>query len=118
MNLRLWLRALFWRKTLDDLMAEINAGKRRIINGDEIELAKAYQRRLMSKDIRYPCEGEVYESIEDVTVTYMTAHYAPFTGGGKAVLPKGERVRVCKPSNHKPLSVYCDPLRYEELHEL
>ena len=117
MSPRLWLRSLFWRKTLEDLMAEMTAGKRRMINHDEIELAKAYRRRLMPKGIRYPREGEVYESVEDVTIRYMTAHQAPFTGGGEAVLPKGERVRVLKPIDDKPVGVYCDPLRYEELHE-
>ncbi len=98
-------------------MAGMNAGKRRMINRDEIELAKAYKRRPMPKDIRYPREGEIYESIEDVTVTYMTSHHAPFTGGGKAVLPKGEQVRVYKPDNDRPDGVYCNPLRYDELHE-
>lgn len=115
---RLWLRSLFWRKTPDDLLAELTAGKRRMIHRDEIELARAYQRRIMPAGIRYPREGEVYEAIEDVTISYMTSHYAPFTGGGKAVLPKGERVRVSKPIENQPVGVYCDPLRYDRLHDL
>ena len=72
----------------------------------------------MPKDIRYPRDGEVYEALEDFPISYMTAHHAPYTGGGKAVLPKGEKVRVCKPVREKPISVYCDPLRYDELHEI
>ncbi|EEF58926.1 hypothetical protein [Pedosphaera parvula] len=112
-----WYRRLFWRQTVEDLMAELQAGKRTEISGEEVELAKAYQRRRMASDIRFPKAGEIYEAIGDFEVHYMTAHCAPFTGGGRSILPKGERVRVCEPSNPEPLCVYCDPLSYEALHE-
>ncbi len=112
-----WYRRLFWRQTVADLMAELRTGKRTEISGEEVELAKAYQRRKMPSGLKFPKAGEVYEAIEDFEVHYMTAHYAPFTGGGRALLPKGERIRVCEPSNPEPLGVYCDPLNYDALHE-
>ena len=112
-----WYRRLFWRQTVGDLMAELQAGKRTEISGEEVELAKAYQRRQIPPGIRFPKAGEIYEAIGDFEVHYMTAHCAPFTGGGRSVLPKGERVRVCEPSNPEPLGVYCDPLNYDALHE-
>jgi hypothetical protein len=60
----------------------------------------------------------VYEAIVDVPVLYMTHYFdLPYTGGGDAILPKGERVRVSYARGNKPLGVYCDPLRYDELHE-
>jgi hypothetical protein len=112
-----WYRRLFWRQTVDDLMVELQTGKRTEISGQEIELAKAYQRRQMSPGIRFPKTGEIYEAIDDFTVHYMTAHSAPFTGGGRSVLPKGERVRVGEASGLEPLGVYCDPLNYDALHD-
>ena len=112
-----WYRRLFWRQTVRDLLAELQAGKRAEISGEEIELAKAYQKRQIPAGIRFPRAGEIYEAVRDFEVQYMTAHFAPFTGGGKAVLPKGERVRVCEPSDPRPLGVYCDPLNYDALHE-
>lgn len=117
MSTRLWLRSLFWRKTLDDLSAEMKAGTRRIVSREELELAKALTRRRMPTGLRYPRGGEVYEATTDVVVTYMTAHHAPFTGGGKAMLPRGERVRVSGFAGERPISVYCDPLRYDALHQ-
>jgi hypothetical protein len=60
----------------------------------------------------------VYEATVDVPVSYLTHYFdLPYTGGGEAVLPKGERVRVGYALGERPLGVYCDPLRYEELHE-
>ena len=72
----------------------------------------------MASDLRYPREGEVYEAIEDAPVGYMTHYFnLPYTGGDDATLPKGERVRVSYARGENPVGVYCDPLRYEELHE-
>lgn len=110
-----WFRRLFWRKTVGDLMAELETGQRTRINAEEIELAEAYQRRRLPPDIRFPQAGELYEVLDDFEAHFMTQHFAPFTGGGRAILPKGERVRVAQVSGPAPLSVYCDPLSYEDL---
>jgi hypothetical protein len=72
----------------------------------------------MSADIRYPREGDVYEAIYDVSIGYMTHYFdLPYTGGGVATLPKGERVRVSYARGDKAIGVYCDPLSYDQLHE-
>ena len=72
----------------------------------------------MASDLRYPREGEVYEAIEDVPVGYMTHYFnLPYTGGGNATLSMGEQVRVSYVRGDKPVGVYCNPLRYEELHQ-
>ena len=72
----------------------------------------------MAKELRYPREGEIYEALEDVAVSYMTHYFdLPYTGGGAATLPKGERVCVSHCRGDKPAGVYCDPLRYQELQE-
>ena len=62
-------------------------------------------------------EGQVYEAMEDVDLICMTAWSAPFTGGHDRVLPKGERVTVAHDPSEGATTVYCDPLRYDELHE-
>jgi len=113
-----WYRRIFWRKTVEDLTDEMKLGKRFQITAEEIALALAYSRSRLPRGLRFPKKDEIYEVKEDFQVNYMTAHYAPFTGGGKSVLPKGERVKVCEPSNPEPLAVYCDPLNYDALHEL
>ena len=113
-----WYRRVFWRKTVEDLTDEFESGKRVQILAEEMDLAIAYSRSRLPSGLRFPKKDEIYEAREDFKVLYMTAHCAPFTGGGKAVLPKGERVKVCEPSHQKPLNVYCDPLNYDALHEL
>jgi hypothetical protein len=66
---------------------------------------------------RYPREGYIYEATDDVPIMYLTHYFdLPYTGGGDAILPKGERVRVAHVRGEKPLGVSCDPLRYDELH--
>lgn len=71
----------------------------------------------MPPGTRFPKGGDIYETIRDFEISYMTAHRAPFTGGGQAILPKGERVRVSDSANPEPLGVYCEPLNYDVLHE-
>ena len=112
-----WYRRLFWQQTAEDLLAALQVGKRTEISGEEVELAKAYQRRRLPPDIRFPKTGEIYEAIDNLTVEYVTAYLAPFTGGGRAALPRGERVRVRELSCPEPLGVYCDPLNYDALHD-
>ena len=69
----------------------------------------------MPPGTRLPSPGEVYEAVDDVEISYLTTHAPPYTGGGKRVLAKGERVRISTVGKHR-MSVYCDPLRYEALH--
>lgn len=110
--------SFIWTKTIEMLMAELQAGIRSKISGEEIERAVEYERRILPADLKFPKEGEVYEAITNFDIHYMTSHNAPFTGGGRSILPQGERVRVRSVSHEKPIGVYCDPLRYDDLHHL
>lgn len=105
-----------WNLTIEDLFAEMKAGKRTSVGHPEIEWAKEYERGLLPSDIRFPQKGDVYESKRDQTVHYMTAWSAPFTGGGEATLFKGECVWVEKdPMEDQPLGTYALPVDYETL---
>ena len=61
----------------------------------------------------------MYEALRDVSVSYITGWWdIPYTGGGRAVFPKGERLRVTQVGpGREPAGAYCDPLRYDALHE-
>ena len=98
-------------------MEELDSGKRSVITEIESELAREYTQSLLPNDIRYPKEGDIYTSIQDYEIDYMTAHNAPYTGGGKSILPKGESIKISKPISEKPIGVYCDPINYDKLHD-
>jgi hypothetical protein len=102
------------RKTIDDLMAELKAGKKKLIAGEELERARDYERSLLPADTRFPARGDVYEAIEDLEVDYITSWAAPFTGGGRATLRRGERVTIqYAPPNPPPVMVYAAPVQYK-----
>ncbi len=61
--------------------------------------------------------GEVFEAIKDVEINYLTHFMAPYTGGNKAKLLKGERVIIGKPNKDKPLGYYCYPINANEVEE-
>jgi hypothetical protein len=105
-----------WNLTLDDLMAEMKAGKRKSVGNPQAEWARQYERSLIPECTRFPRKGDLYESKCDQTVDYLTDWRAPFTGGGKAVLFKGERIWVDNdPLDEKPLGAYALPVEYERL---
>ncbi|MBL8826366.1 MAG: hypothetical protein JNM18_05235 [Planctomycetaceae bacterium] len=110
-------RSFMWPKSIEVRIGELKAGSRLEIVREEIDRAVEYAHLQWARDLRFPKEGEIYEAISDTKIQYMTSHHAPYTGGGEAVLAKGERVRVSSVSHEKPIGVYCDPLRYDELHE-
>ena len=71
------------------------------------------------QELRGAKEGEIWEALHDVEIQYMTSHDAPYTGGGTATLPAGERVIASKSaSGRKRIGAYFDPLRYKELEEI
>lgn len=93
-----------WDLTLDDLFAEMEAGKRDSIGSPEGDWAKEYERSLIPEGTRFPVKGDLYESNEDQIISYMTAWSAPFTGEGEAKLLKGERIWIKEdPSNESAL---------------
>lgn len=61
-------------------------------------------------------KGQKYRALEELRVTCMTAWAAPFTGGYRRILSKGEAFTV----SHDPVAgataVYCDPENYDVLH--
>ncbi len=64
--------------------------------------------------MRFPQEGDIYETVGEVSVRYLTKWAAPFTGGGDGFLKQGERIVVVQPcSDPKPLRIYALPSDYE-----
>ena len=108
-----------WNKTISDLMAEMDAGLRSSLGSPEVDWAREYERSLLPPDARFPQKGDVYESLEDVKLSYLTAWLAPFTGGGKAIFPKGQRLVVPdEPPVPNPIAVYADPVDYKTVEDL
>lgn len=105
-----------WKYTMADLNAEMAAGRRKSISGREMEWAEEYERGLIPPGFRFPRKGDVYEALEDQAVDYFTEWAAPYSGGGKAELLKGERVRVQEaPHREKPVAVGAAPVEYKKL---
>lgn len=95
-----------WAKTLDDLMSE-----KRTISSEEIEWARSYERDQLRGWARFPKNGEEFEASNDVAVNYLVHWQAPYTGGGKATIFKGTRVRVSlSAQDREPIGVYAYPL--------
>src|SRR4051794_19819703 len=91
-------RALYYRlrgfKTIDEMMAEMTAGRRSSMSAKEMRYGHLLGIALLPKGLRYPQKGEIWEAIDDIKIEYMTDHHGEFTGGGEAILPRGEQV-VC-----------------------
>jgi hypothetical protein len=105
-----------WRHTLADLHADMSAGRRKSINRQEMDWAYEYERRLIPPGFRFPAKGDVYEALEDQPADYYTEWAAPYSGGGKATIFKGERVRVQEaPLHDKPVAAGAAPVKYKEL---
>ena len=99
------------RKTIRALIAE-----NRLVSGEEITRAMEYERSLLGDDFQFPRDGEIYEAVDDIEITYLTHWSAPFTGGDAFVLKKGERVRVkVDDQNPEPISVYAKSTDEERL---
>jgi hypothetical protein len=105
-----------WNLTYDDLFAEMKAGKRKSLGNPEAAWAIDYEKSLLPESTRFPHKGDLYESLADQEIEYMTAWAAPYTGGGKGQLLKGERIWIhSDPREEKPLGVYALPVEYEAL---
>lgn len=104
-------------KTFDELMEDVDAGKRGGFNDRDAARARALERAALPRGVYYPLAGDVFESRSNVEIDYLTSWAAPYTGGGRTMLPKGERVIVQQVGLPKPTSVYCLPDRYDELHD-
>lgn len=104
-----------WNKTLADLSAELNAGLRETLGSPEADWARDYERNLLPAETRFPCKGDVYEALDDIEVPYMTSWAAPFTGGGKGLLKRGDQIEIPDSSViPQPIRVYARAVKYEE----
>jgi hypothetical protein len=102
-----------WNKTIDDLIEE-----NRELSWEEIEYARNYEKDLLPNDTRFPKNNDIYESIEDVEITYTTHWRAPASGGEKFVLRKGIAIKVEVDDNDlEPIGVYAKPLEYKKYEE-
>jgi hypothetical protein len=105
-----------WNKTISELVAETTSGLRKSVGPYEIEWARDYERSLLPADVRFPKEGDLYEALQDVQIDYLTSWAAPFTGSGKGILKKGERIRAMgKPVDTRPISIYLEAVDYPAL---
>ena len=107
-----------WSLTLSDLMDELTDGKRDSIDCQERIWALDYERSLLPTDIRFPEKGDVYESLEDQTISFLIAYSAPFTGGGEGVLRKGDKIWIHSATvEDKSMGEYAIPVHYKELEQ-
>jgi hypothetical protein len=99
-----------WNKTLDDLYDEVKAGLRKSVEQPEFAWGWNYERSLLPPGTRFPKEGDVYESTEDLSSSYIITFNAPFSDGGTAVIHRGDRVvAVANRYDSQPISVYAKP---------
>jgi hypothetical protein len=79
-----------WNKCLTHLTPD----EQLTLGAEELEWAREYERRALRSWARFPLDGDIYESLRDLEVSFLTHWKAPFTGGGTGTLPSGTRVRV------------------------
>jgi O-acetyl-ADP-ribose deacetylase (regulator of RNase III) len=115
MNIRALTYRLLGYKTIEELFDELKVGKRNSISEKELDRGKKLSKALLPSGLFYPSGGEVFEALQDVEINYLTHFMAPYTGGEKAKLLKGERVKVSKPTQVKQLSYYCYPINASEI---
>ena len=123
-TIRYKILRLLWYKTHEELNAELD------IKPKPYEVPRDYYRKAWILDkanisiwMKYPKIGQIYKSKEDYQVRYLTLLRAPYTGGGDAIFPKGEKIRIglfwIKEENQigdkKPILNACAPLDYERL---
>jgi len=68
----------------------------------------------MSED-RHIRSGQRYRAREDIAVLFLTHWTAPFTGGGKAIIPSGTIFTVTLDPPAAATGVHCDPEDYAAL---
>lgn len=105
-----------WNLTIADLMDELKEGKRNSLGSQERIWALEYERSMLPAEIRFPREGDVYESLEDQAVHFFIAYSAPFTGEGEGVLLKGDKIWIHNNvTGDNSMGEYAIPVNYKEL---
>lgn len=115
MNIKALIYRLLGYKTVDKLFDEVKKGK--TVGGKAMENVRKLSKALMPTGLLYPKGGEVFEAVQDVQISYLTHFMAPYTGGDKAKLLKGERVIISKTNQDKPLGYYCYPINADKVEE-
>jgi O-acetyl-ADP-ribose deacetylase (regulator of RNase III) len=115
MNIKAIIYRLSGYKTFEELFLELKKGKRQTIESKTAENARKLEDALLPKGLIFPKGGEVYEALHDVEINYLTYFMAPYSGGDKAILPKGERVIIHTPKKQRPIGYYCTPINYGEI---
>lgn len=110
-------RPVDWKLTIADLMLEMKEGKRKSIGQPDLDWAREYEISIIPDGYRFPKTGDVYESIADQEVEFMTAWAAPFTGGGQGTLLKGEKIWIPEQTKEKCTGAYADPVDYYRLEQ-
>jgi hypothetical protein len=107
-------RPVGWNKTLGDLDSE-----NRTLSGHEIRWAREYEQEQLRSWARFPKDGEVFEALGPVTISYIVHYRAPYSGGGQGTLPAGTRLRVSvQAGDPEPVGVYAIPVEEGKLEEL
>lgn len=102
-----------WNKTLDELWSED-----RDLEDEEIRWATEYEREQLRGKVRFPKNGEIFESVEDVKIDYCTHWKAPYTGWGEFILMKNIKIKVeVNDYEPEPIGVYADAIDCEKLEE-
>lgn len=104
-----------WNKTSEELWEEHRTGKRATITLEEQNLADAYELANLPPNTVFPAAGQVWEALEDTPVSYIIWYTAPYSDGGKTVLPKGERLRIDRHARDRPIYTGCEALRHAEM---
>ncbi len=63
-------------------------------------------------------EGQRFRTCTDIETLYLTSYRAPFTGGGKALIPAGFEFEVMHDQVDGAPGVNCRALDYERYEEL
>src|SRR5258705_12139953 len=110
-----------WNKATDDI--------------DTSELfarAQDYERSFLPSGITFPRTGQIWEALRECPVNFVASFSSPLNpvwpGNhppdsaapipfGQFRLAQGERVRVVFAEDSKPLVVWFQPQRYDELHD-
>jgi hypothetical protein len=109
-------RPKHWNRSLSDIHDEFESGKRKQVTGLELAWARDYERSQMPIHYRYPKKGDLYEAIDEVEIKFLTSWRAPYTGGGIALLNKGERIWIdSSPNEEKPVGIEVLPVDYKKL---
>lgn len=60
-------------------------------------------------------KGLDWEALDDTPVSYIIWYKAPYSDGGEAVLPKGERLLIDRHARDRPIYTGCEALRHAEM---